>query len=602
MGGPKAGRVGAGGAGDRRQATLPRPAPPRCGARIVADAPGKGKTADAHLYSGTKAATPLPVALALPPMPTPLPLPFAAVPQRRELYFFTLFRALEASLLALATLVPAGQRLLAMPWPWLLQVAAIAYLLASAAMLLASRNPERRLRRQAAIGLSVDLAVAAMVLVASEGGESVVSMFLVFNIAAGGLILVPSASMGFALAAAAVLFGEYVFNRLIGIDYRPVAESMMFSVTYLATALLCQQLRKQMSESEALAERRGEELANLAELNELVIRRMRTGVLVVDGGHHIRLANEAAWALLGNPSPERRDLNDVAPLLHHSLWAWRQGRGEIPKAMVFADGLPEVLPRFVALSLTDKLFLIFLDDSRIFSGRAEELTLGTLGRLSASIAHEIRNPLASISYAAQLLDESPALPDTDRRLLEIIHSQCQRMNGIVQNILGMARRERAQTESLELAGFARHFVEEYRASHPLENDVLQAVNAAGRPVHALADPQHLHQVLTVLVHNALTYGREPGQPAQVTVAVSQASPQAPALLEVIDRGPGIPATVAERVFSPFFSTSEHGTGLGLYIARQLCEANQCVLAFVPVPAGGSCFRITLPAVKSLVSA
>ena len=134
--------------------------------------------------------------------------------------------------------------------------------------------------------------------------------------------------------------------------------------------------------------------------------------------------------------------------------------------MTFFEGGPEVLPRFVGLSLTDNLFLIFLDDSRIYSGRAEELTLSTLGRLSASIAHEIRNPLAAISYSTQLLEESTELPDTDRRLLEIIHSQCTRMNGIVQNILGLARQERSQTESVELVAFTRSFVHEYRGEPP----------------------------------------------------------------------------------------------------------------------------------------
>jgi two-component system sensor histidine kinase PilS (NtrC family) len=106
-------------------------------------------------------------------------------------------------------------------------------------------------------------------------------------------------------------------------------------------------------------------------------------------------------------------------------------------------------------------------------------------------------------------------------------------------------------------------------------------------------------VLTVLVQNALTYGRDPGQAAQVTVAVRTDGPHGPPLVEIIDRGPGIPPKVAEQVFAPFFTTSEHGTGLGLYIARQLCEANQSTLAFEPVPGGGSCFRITLPGAQSL---
>ena len=519
--------------------------------------------------------------------------------QRRELYFFALFRVLEAGILGLVAFSPIGPQFLEIDRPALLKVAAAFYLAASGVLLVTSHHPDFRLRRQTAVGMVSDLFALGAALLSMHGGESGIAMFMVFNIGAGALILTPAASLGFAIAAALVLFGEYIYNRLFNdTSTTRVAETMMFSITYLGTALLCQQLRQQLSESEALAEQRGEELANLSELNELVIRRMRTGVLVVDGSHRIRLANEAAWTLMGAPSPERRELSDVAPALHESLWQWRRGRAEVPKAMVLHEGGYEVLPRFVAPSQTDRLYLIFLEDSRVYSSRAEELTLLTLGRLSASIAHEVRNPLAAISYAAQLLDESDDLPEADRRLLEIIHSQCQRMNGIVQNILGLARQERTLAEPVELGEFTRRFVEEYRQNHPLETDILRSVPPE-RTVVAMVDPQHLHQVLTILVHNALTYGREPAQPAQVAVSVRREPGKPGALLEVIDRGPGIPPTVAQRIFAPFYTTSEHGTGLGLYIAKQLCEANQSLLSYVPVPGGGSCFRILLPPEQSL---
>jgi two-component system sensor histidine kinase PilS (NtrC family) len=520
--------------------------------------------------------------------------------QLREGYVFALYRMLDAGLLGLVAFAPPGVLPGEMIQPDIARAGAVLYVAAALWLLYASRRSHMRLRRQTAIGLCVDLAAVAVALGVQNGLEGGIFLMLLFNIGAGALILTAQSSMGFAVLAAALVMSDFVGSRLLltGGPERPLAEAVMFSVTYLAAAVLFHLLGRQMNESQALAEKRGLELANLAEINELVIRRMRTGVLVVDGSHRIRLANEAAWALLGNPSPNRRDLSDVAPALHHSLWQWRQGKGEVPKAMTLAEDGVEVLPRFVALSLTDTVLLIFLEDSRIYSSRAEELTLATLGRLSASIAHEIRNPLAAISYSAQLLEESQGLPDTDRRLLEIIHSQCQRMNGIVQNILGLARRERSQAESIELTTFTRRFVDEYRTNHPLESDVLQAVNT-GRPVVAMVDPQHLHQVMTVLTQNALTYGRDPGQPAQVTVAVRTDGPHGPPLVEIIDRGPGIPPKVAEQVFAPFFTTSEHGTGLGLYIARQLCEANQCTLAFEPVPGGGSCFRITLPGAQSL---
>ena len=521
-------------------------------------------------------------------------------PEHRELYFFALFRLLEAGILGIVAYTPLGATMAEIRAPMLLKLGAALYFLVALALLWSSRESGLRLRRQAAVGLLVDIMVWGLALLAMDGGESGLAMFMIFNIGAGALILTPAASLGFASSAALVLLGEYVFNRLLADgSARTAAESVMFSVTYLGTALLCQQLRRQMHASEALASRRGEELASLSELNELVIRRMRTGVLVVDGSHRIRLSNEAAWGLLGSGTHHRRDLVDVSEALHQSLWAWRRGRAEAPRAMTFFEGGPEVLPRFVSLSLTDKLFLIFLDDSRVYSGRAEELTLFTLGRLSASIAHEIRNPLAAISYSTQLLEESTGLEDADRRLLEIIHSQTTRMNGIVQNILGLARRERSQVESVELVAFTRAFVQDYAESHPLETDVLRAVHEGTRVV-ALVDPQHLHQVLTVLVHNALTYGRNPGEPAQVTVAVHRDVNQSLPMIEIVDRGPGIPPKVVEQIFTPFFTTSEHGTGLGLYIARQLCEANQSTLAYEAVPGGGSCFRIIMATPQALV--
>ncbi|KFL35883.1 sensor histidine kinase [Arenimonas donghaensis] len=514
-------------------------------------------------------------------------------PQRRELYFFSLWRMLEASLLALVAFSPAGEYLLQVRQPALLQSVVVLYLVAAVTLLVAGYRSDLPPSRQAAIGLGIDLAVAAAVFTTTSGSQGGVALLLLFNIGAGALILPQRAGLGFALAACLVVLLDSLYTRTVDLaNARPLAESVMFSVTYLATAVLCELLSRQVLESQALAEQRGEELANQAEINELVIRRMRTGILVVDGEHRVKVCNEAAWGLLGKPSPDRRQLADIAMGLHRALLAWRQGRGEIPKAMTLGDGTPEVLPRFVSLSLTDNLFLIFLDDSRLYSNRAEELTLATLGRLSASIAHEIRNPLAAIMYSVQLLEETAELPEADQRLLEIIHTQCQRMNGIVQDILGLARRERSQPESIDISRFARRFVDEYRASHPLETDVLQSVSE--RSVLAMADPRHLHQVLTILVQNALTYGRMPGEPAKVTVAVRSAPPGAPPELNVIDRGPGIPAPVASQIFTPFYTTSEHGTGLGLYIAQQLCEANQCSLSYQPVPGGGSCFRIILP--------
>lgn len=520
-------------------------------------------------------------------------------PLRRELYFFTLYRVLEAGLLAFFAFSPLAGAFVEPRHPLLARGAAAAYLLLALVLLLSGRSQRFRLEGLAAAGLGTDLAAGTIALHTLTGLQSGVALLLVFNIGAGSLLLPLRQGLGFAIAAALLVVGEHVFSSIVHFELTPIAEPVMFGVTYLATAVLTHLLGRHMRATQALAEQRGAEVANLSQINELIIRRMRAGLLVVDADNRIKVFNEAAWFLLGKPPAEQRDLGEVAPELSRRLWHWLNDRPIEAKPVALAEDAPEVVPRFTRLSVNYDLVLIFLEDTLAVSRRAEELTLSTLGRLSASIAHEIRNPLAAISYSAQLLEESRAMPDTDRRLVEIINSQCQRMNGIVESILGMARRERAQPEALDLVRWAQRFVAEYRSAQPQMEGDLQA-SSEPHSLHAMVDSQHLSQVVTILVNNALAYGRLPGQPPRVRLAVRTYGAGAAPCLEVLDRGPGIPPRVVENIFQPFFTTSEHGTGLGLYIARQLCEANQASLSFEPVAGGGSCFRITLPRVHALM--
>ena len=258
----------------------------------------------------------------------------------------------------------------------------------------------------------------------------------------------------------------------------------MFAISFLAVATLTNLLGRQMRASVALAERRGAEAANLAEVNELIIRRMRTGVLLVDGDKRGPSGQRSGAAADRRGSQGDRACTRSSPDLDRRLRRWRHDGVADETPMQFGPDLPEIVPRFTRLLADSDQSLVFLDDTSLLSRRAESLTLATLGRFSASLAHEIRNPLAAISYATQLLEESKDILDADRRLLEIIHQQTQRMNGIVENVLGLARRERAQPEYVELVGFARRFVEEYRTSHPLEDDTLQVSADATRRARA----------------------------------------------------------------------------------------------------------------------
>ena len=513
-------------------------------------------------------------------------------PLRRELYFFTLYRVLEAALFTFVVFSPFGSELVTLRHPVAASLTAVTYLVLSLVLLMTGLRSRAGIVPQAALGLAFDIFALLVALHAIDGLHGGIALLLAVNIGAGALLLPLKAAMGFAVLAALGAIGEYVMAVFEHASNRGPGEAIMFAAGYVAVGLLCHLLGRQVLETQELADRRGAEVANLAQLNELIIRRMRTGVMVVDAANRIQLINEAAWYLLGSPSADAKDLGQLAPELSRRLYHWRNEAQNDNAAISFGEDVPEVIPRFARLTVTDDLFLIFLDDTSLVSRRAEQLTLATLGRLSASIAHEIRNPLMAISYSAQLLEESPDLVETDRRLVEIVRSHCERMNGIVQSILNLARRERARPEPLDLAGWIFDFIQEFKASRQLDQDEIKGVTQ-GRHVYAMVDPQHLYQVVSNLVNNALNYGRLPGEPARITLVARQASESSPPLLEVIDRGPGIPPKVAATIFDPFYTTSEHGTGLGLYLARQLCESNQGSLEYVSVAGGGSCFRISL---------
>lgn len=514
---------------------------------------------------------------------------------RRELYFFTLYRLLEGSLLVLVLFGPVAEMIEAPRHDMLARVVALSYLFLGAVLFAFGRRGE--LRAQAFAGICCDLLFGILAIHAIPVAGTGITLMLLFNVGAAALLLPPRLGLGAAMVAVVGIVGEHFWAVLLEESERAITEPLMFSVGYLAIATTTSILGRQMRDSYELAEKRGVQTAHLTEVNELIIRRLRTGVLLVDGHNQVQLANEAALLLLGDTGDGHRNLSLALPELSRRLAAWRDSGIVDDAPLQVATDQNDVIPRFTRLLAGSDQTLVFLDDTSLLSRRAESMTLATLGRFSASLAHEIRNPLAAINYAVQLLEESDDIAISDRRLLEIIRQQGQRMNGIVENVLGLARREPASPDYVDLVALVNRFVREYRAGHPLENDTLVAT--AERPeVQALVDPRHLLQVLTVLVHNALTYGRMPGEPARVTVHVHHDERRHP-IIDVTDRGPGIPERVAHQLFQPFFTTSGHGTGLGLYIARELIRANQASLDFIALPAGGSCFRIRLSATASI---
>jgi two-component system sensor histidine kinase PilS (NtrC family) len=535
--------------------------------------------------------------------PTHSPLASAiASPIRREVYFLNLFRVLEAAIIVGLMFSP-----LAITWvvsivhPLSGRSVAIVYLIFAWLALSFGTRSERHQQAWICVSLAVDIAVCALAMFSIKGQFNSLAMLLLVNVGGAALLLPPRIAFLFAALATFGMLGQGIAGNLIDLDDRDLLQSAIFGLAYFSVTALCMFLAQRVRESDALASERGSALNNLSQLNELIIRRMKTGVLVVDQAGRVRRWNESAWALIGNPSHAAQGLSILAPELSRRLYHWRSAQKIDNTPVALADGAPEVIPRFARLtSNDDSNVLIFLDDTSLVSRRAEQLTLTSLGRLSASIAHEIRNPLTAISYSAQLLAESDKIDVTEQRLVEIIRNHCGRVNEIVENILHLARRERSLPESLDLALWATRFVDEYKSTNNLGGNLLALV-LQSPTAEVLADPQQLQQMVWNLVQNAMRYGRLPNQPARVSLVVRHSAEKNAPTLEVIDRGPGIPPKVAARIFDAFFTTHEFGTGLGLYLARQMCEASQCTLEYLPVAGGGSCFRITFPAMQTPIA-
>ena len=361
---------------------------------------------------------------------------------RRELYFFNLFRVLQACIYCGLAFSPLAVEWIPLRYPLLARMDGLIYLMFALVAFLQTPLWLPRLKLNVSAAVVGDIVAAMLMIVSVELAQSGISILLMVNIGAAALLLSPRLAGAFATLAAFGQLAQALFLRFeLQSTRHGLLEALLFGLAYFAAAALCFVLGKQMRETEALAEKRGIDLANMSQVNELIIRRMKTGVLLVDDANRIHQLNESAWALIGNPKPDMRDLGAVAPELSRRLYHWRNsGKSDIT-AVSLAPDTPEVIPRFTRLAPNDDSnVLIFLDDTSLVSRRAEELTLSSLGRLSASIAHEIRNPLAAISYSAQLLAESEDLTLPDKRMVEIINNHCARANDVVENILQLSRR------------------------------------------------------------------------------------------------------------------------------------------------------------------
>jgi two-component system sensor histidine kinase PilS (NtrC family) len=552
------------------------------------------------------------------PSPTPVPSDLAW----RVIGLTNLYRLLLPPVLLILQGLASPGILAPAPEPRLFQLACYGYLAVGLLLILARRIPRPRLRILALVNATVDTGAISFILYTCGGVGSGLGILLVLPVGAMALLgrtkdafLVPSiATLG--------LLAQQIAANLVG--YAPPTDfttAGMLGVVLFVIGLSVWPVADRLRESEALVRRQEIDLANLEQLSHYIVQHLRESILVVDAEDRIRLINESAAGLLNAQLAfPGALLGEASPRLLYLLETWRQrtdGVNAGGETLVGADGARMLRPHFAALGNAEPAaVLVFLEDTSLIAEKAQQLKLAALGRLSASIAHEIRNPVGAMSHAAQLLSESPRLAPEDHRLTDIITKNAERVSGIINNVLQLSRREATQVETFELASWIEDFRDEFCETMQWHPEQLIGVNVETSPsatgsypalalreirdgrdptlprsLEVTADPTQLRQVVWNLCDNAIKYGLRNRITDVIEIRYGRLKPAARPFLEVVDRGPGVRTEDAERIFEPFFSGEHQGSGLGLFLARELAQTSGATLLYEPRPGGGSIFRL-----------
>jgi len=488
-------------------------------------------------------------------------------PPWRSFQLFNAYRLLLALLLAFMPLVAwFDLEQLTLAERRLIYWVGGAYTLLVGLGLVVSLRWRERFPLQLMVQMGVDALGVNLLMFFLGGLKSGLGVVLLVSVAGASLVARGRLALFYAaLATLSVLCMELLGGLTRNIDTARVVQAGFLSMGFFATAISAHLLGRRLATNEDLARRRGIELENQMRISRRVMERMQDGVLVVDVEGRILHANPRALAILGPQAGEGGVLASLEPELARGYRAWRDQKGPKRVEMSRPEG-KELAARFVRTRSTDGAALVFLEDLGKLREQAQQLKLASLGRLTASIAHEIRNPLSAISHAGDLLAEESCGP-MQERLLRIIRDNTQRLDRVIQDVLVLGRQRAVTQVSIPLPAYLEGFVQEILAQEHLEDAVI-VLQVPGEAVLCF-EPGQLHQVLWNLVANALRHSsRQPG-----AVRLEVRLPGDGVELHVIDDGPGIPRDLREQVFEPFFTTASRGTGLGLHIARELSEAN-----------------------------
>ncbi len=423
--------------------------------------------------------------------------------------------------------------------------------------------------------LICDFIALILMIYASGNVNAGLSYLLLIPMAMGATFIKNQAYALAAFGTLLLLLATFISFKQGNADSQSIFTAGLTGVSLFVITIVVRTFsyRIKVSQDTAIRQRQKSQYSQL--ISQRIVETMRTGIIVVDTDLKIQLINRAATVLLTKDN-KFDDLGDIV-FLYEKLFHWKT-KDIIPDTMTF-ESVNNNTIRASFAPLEDERFpsmMIFIEDMQRIGQEAQQLKLASLGRLTASIAHEIRNPLGAISHASQLLNESDSIENSDQKLLEIIHNHSQRINFIINSILDFSRRNNAAPEIIDLLKWTENFRREYLEQH---HDAVIDIISEKDNTNTIVDPNHLYQIITNLVDNGLRYNESNTGEKKIILRIRvQEKDQCP-IIDVIDNGLGIKKEDIHKMFEPFYTTESMGSGLGLYLCKELSEANQANLRY-----------------------
>lgn len=514
------------------------------------------------------------------PLPSPAPLSAPLLSSLwRPLQLFNGYRLALSLALALfplyympsQTLLPGHYRTIALG-------VGMAFIILVCASLLLSFLWKRHFLIQLSFQVLFDAICIGTLTFLYEGVQSGLGLVLLLSIAGASLVTQGKLALFYAsIFSIAILSAEslhFLLRRTGDVNFLTAG---LLCTSFFTIAISVNWLGRRLMKNEALAYQRNIERNNQIQINMQVMEYMQDGVIVVDNSGRVLNLNLKAREILRTRGSLQ--LDKVFPELAEAYRKWKRTKSKASIILKKSNGddsaqgyAQEVSARFMATRTSDETALIFIEDMEHVRNEALQLKLASLGRLTANIAHEIRNPLAAISHATELLQEE-AKDFIQNRLIRIIHDNTLRLDQIIQEILILGRRGNREVErnKIMLPSYLNEFVHSFSVQAGIEDGILCATAPEEAVIYF--NPLQLQQVLWNIVSNALRYSTRQQGAVRIEARLDDTSVE----LHILDDGPGVQQGLHEQVFEPFFTTSARGTGLGLHIARELCEANQARL-------------------------